>query len=158
MRKLFSMVMSSFLAGALLITGCAPRVGGNDYDASTVRTAQNVNYGTVSDVRVVRIHDDSGTNETIGTVAGGVVGGVLGSMVGGGRGRTLATVGGAVLGAGAGYAGGKAAGSQDGYEITVDLDNGGTTVITQGADIQFSQGQRVKVISGGGGPARVVPY
>ena len=62
----------------------------------------------------------------------GVVGGVLGSMVGGGTGRTLATVGGAVLGAGAGYAGGKALGTQDGYEITVDLDNGGSTVITQG--------------------------
>ena len=158
MRKLLTIIMSVFLGGALLVTGCAPRVGGNDYDASTVRSAQNVNYGTVSDVRLVRIHDDSGTNQAIGTVAGGVIGGVLGSMIGAGHGRTLATVGGAAVGAGAGYAAGRAAGSQDGYEITVDLDNGGTTVVTQGADLQFSPGQRVKVISGGGGPARVVPY
>ena len=60
--------------------------------------------------------------------------------------------------AAAGYAGGKALGGQDGYEITVELDSGGSLVITQGADIEFSQGQRVKVISGGGAPARVVPY
>lgn len=158
MRKSFYVVMAAFLVGLMLLGGCAPRVGGSDYDSSTVRTAQNVNYGTVADVRVVRINDDSGTNEAIGTVGGGVVGGVLGSMVGGGTGRTLATVGGAVLGAGAGYAGGKALSTQDGYEITVDLDNGGSTVITQGADIEFSRGQRVKVISGGGAPARVVPY
>ena len=158
MHKLLSLVIATLLVGLMLLGGCAPRVGGSDYDASTVRTAQNVSYGTVADVRVVRINDDSGTNEAIGTVGGGVVGGVLGSMVGSGRGRTLATVGGAVLGAGAGYAGGKALGTQDGYEITVDLDNGGSLVITQGADIEFARGQRVKVISGGGGPARVVPY
>lgn len=150
--------MTTFLAGLMFLGGCAPRVGGSDYDSSTVRTAQNVAYGTVADVRVVRINDDSGTNEAIGTVGGGVVGGVLGSMIGGGHGRTLATVGGAVVGAAAGYAGGKAIGTQDGYEITVNFDSGGSTVITQGADIQFSPGQRVKVISGGGAPARVVPY
>lgn len=158
MRKAFPLVMSVFLAGLMFLGGCAPRVGGNDYDSSTVRTTQNVAYGTINDIRIIRIHDDSGTNEAIGTIGGGVVGGVLGSLIGGGTGRTLATVGGAVLGAGAGYAGGKAAGSQDGYEITVDLDNGGSLVVTQGADVEFSPGQRVKVISGGGAPARVVPY
>lgn len=158
MRKSLYMLAAALLAGLMLLGGCAPRVGGSDYDSSTVRSAQNVTYGTVADVRVVRINDDSGTNEAIGTIGGGVVGGVLGNMIGGGTGRTLATVGGAVLGAGAGYAGGKALGTQDGYEITVDLDSGGSIVITQGADIAFSQGQRVKVISGGGAPARVVPY
>ena len=158
MRKLSTTVITALLAGLMLVGGCAPRVGGNDYDASTVRTPQNVAYGTVADVRVVRINDDSGTNEAIGTVGGGVVGGVLGNMIGGGSGRTLATVGGAVLGAIGGYAGGKALGTQDGYEITVDMDSGGSIVITQGADIEFSPGQRVKVISGGGAPARVVAY
>ncbi len=158
MRKFSIAVMAALLAGLMLVGGCAPRVGGSDYDASSVRTPQNVAYGTVADVRVVRINDDSGTNEAIGTVGGGVVGGVLGNMIGGGSGRTLATVGGAVLGAIGGYAGGKALGTQDGYEITVDMDSGGSIVITQGTDIEFSPGQRVKVISGGGAPARVVAY
>ena len=158
MRKSFYVIAAALLAGLMLLGGCAPRVGGSDYDSSTVRTAQSVAYGTVSDVRVIRISDDSGANEAIGTIGGGVVGGVLGNMIGGGTGRTLATVGGAVLGAGAGYAGGKALGTQDGYEVTVDLDSGGSIVVTQGADIEFSRGQRVKVISGGGAPARVVPY
>ena len=81
MGKLSTAVITALLAGLMLVGGCAPRVGGNDYDASTVRTPQNVAYGTVADVRVVRINDDSGTNEAIGTVGGGVVGGVLGNMI-----------------------------------------------------------------------------
>lgn len=158
MRKISAVILAVFLTGLMFSGGCAPRVGGSDYDSSSVRTPQNVAYGTVADVRVIRISDDSGTNEAIGTIGGGVVGGVLGNMIGGGSGRTLATVGGAVLGAVGGYAGGKALSTQDGYEITVDLDSGGSIVITQGADLEFSPGQRVKVISGGGAPARVVPY
>ena len=158
MRKISAVITAAFLVGLMLLGGCAPKVGGSDYDSSSVRTPQNVAYGTVADVRLIHIADDSGTNEAIGTIGGGVVGGVLGSLIGGGSGRTLATVGGAVLGAVGGYAGGQALSGQDGYEITVDLDSGGSLVITQGADLEFSPGQRVKVISGGGAPARVVPY
>ena len=158
MHKVSTVIAAALLAGLMLLGGCAPRVGGSDYDSSSVRTPQNVAYGTVADVRLIHIQDDSGTNEAIGTIGGGVVGGVLGNMIGGGSGRTLATVGGAVLGAVGGYAGGKALSGQDGYEITVDLDSGGSIVITPGADLEFSPGQRVKVISGGGAPARVVPY
>ena len=158
MHKVSTVIAAALLAGLMLLGGCAPRVGGSDYDSSSVRTPQSVAYGTVADVRLIHIQDDSGTNEAIGTIGGGVVGGVLGNMIGGGSGRTLATVGGAVLGAVGGYAGGKALSGQDGYEITVDLDSGGSIVITQGADLEFSPGQRVKVISGGGAPARVVPY
>ncbi len=158
MRKLITLLVAAGLSAMLLLGGCAPKVGGSDYKASDSGTMQNVNYGTVVDVRVVEINDDRGVNQTLGTVGGGVAGGVLGSLVGGGSGRTLATVGGAVLGAAAGYAGSELLTNQDGYEVTVELDAGGTVVVTQGADIAFSPGQRVKVLSGGGAPARVVPY
>ena len=157
MNKPVTAIIAIFIVGLMLLGGCAPRVGGSDYGSSTARTAQNVAYGTVVDVRVVRISDDSGTNKAIGTVGGGVAGGVLGSMIGSGRGRTLATMGGAAAGAAAGYAAGQALGTQDGYEITVALDSGKTIAITQGADIQFRNGQRVRVISGAGAPDRVVP-
>jgi outer membrane lipoprotein SlyB len=77
-------------------------------------------------------------------------------MIGDGRGRTLATMGGAVLGAGAGHAGSRAMQGQSGLEITVRMDSGEIIAITQGADLIFSQGQRVQVVSGSGA-TRVVP-
>lgn len=156
MKRLTALIMAAILALPLSFGGCAPRVGGSDYDASRTRTAQSVNYGTVQSVRVIHIDDDSNTGTTLGTVGGGVAGGVLGSLVGGGRGRILSTVAGAALGAGAGYAGSKALTGQEGYEIQVQLDSGDTLVVTQGADINFTPGQRVKVLSGGG-TTRVVP-
>jgi outer membrane lipoprotein SlyB len=156
MRERVRISLSFCLALALLAGGCAPRVGGSDYDASGVRTAQSVTYGTVQSVRVVSIHDDSETTSTLSTAGGAVAGGVLGNLVGGGAGRTVATVGGALLGAAAGYGGSKALTSQEGYEIMVKLENGSVIAVTQGTDMQFTPGQRVKVLSGGGS-TRVTP-
>jgi outer membrane lipoprotein SlyB len=136
--------------------GCAPKVGGSDYDASGVRTAQSVTYGTVQSVRVVRIHEDSDTSKTLATAGGAVAGGVLGSLIGGGSGRTVGAVGGALLGAAAGYGGSQVLTAQDGFEIMVKLDNGSTIAVTQGTDMEFTPGQRVKVLSGGGA-TRVTP-
>lgn len=156
MKRLIACLMTACMVMPLWLSGCAPKVGGSDYNAGTVRTAQSVNYGTVQAVRVVHIENDESLGTTLGTVGGGVVGGVLGSLVGGGRGRTLATVGGAVLGAAAGYGGGKALSGQDGYEIDVKMDSGEIIAITQGTDLTFTAGQRVKVVSGSG-VTRAVP-
>ncbi|MFR5645440.1 MAG: glycine zipper 2TM domain-containing protein [Bilophila wadsworthia] len=82
-------------------------------------------------------------------------GGVLGNMVGGGRGKTLATIAGAALGAAGGYAGEKALTKQNGLEITVELENGQQLSIVQAADQQFSPGERVRVLRGSDGSARV---
>ena len=84
-----------------------------------------------------------------------MVGGILGNMVGGGRGRTLATIAGAALGAAGGYAGEKALTKQNGLEITVELENGQQLSIVQAADQQFSPGERVRVLRGSDGSARV---
>ena len=81
--------------------------------------------------------------------------GVLGNMVGGGRGKTLATIAGAALGAAGGYAGEKALTKQNGLEITVELENGQQLSIVQAADQQFSPGERVRVLRGSDGSARV---
>jgi outer membrane lipoprotein SlyB len=156
MRNTLIVCLCFCLLLPMLAGGCAPKVGSSDYNASGVRTAQSVEYGTVQSVRVVRIHEDSDTTTALGTAGGAVAGGVLGSLVGGGSGKTVGAVGGALLGAAAGYGGSKALTSQDGYEIMVKLDSGSTIVVTQGADVEFRPGQRVRVLSGSGA-TRVAP-
>ena len=140
------------LALAMLSAGCT-KYSGNTYSGSQVRSAQTVQYGTVVSVQPVTLEEDRPA--VLGTVGGGVVGGVLGNMVGGGRGKTLATIAGAALGAAGGYAGEKALTKQNGLEITVELENGQQLSIVQAADQQFSPGERVRVLRGSDGSARV---
>lgn len=140
------------LALAMLSAGCT-NYSGNTYSGNQVRSAQTVQYGTVVSVQPVTLEEDRPA--VLGTVGGGVVGGVLGNMVGGGRGKTLATIAGAALGAAGGYAGEKALTKQNGLEITVELENGQQLSIVQAADQQFSPGERVRVLRGSDGSARV---
>ena len=140
------------LALAMLSAGCT-NYSGNTESGSQVRSAQTVQYGTVVSVQPVTLEEDRPA--VLGTVGGGVVGGVLGNMVGGGRGKTLATIAGAALGAAGGYAGEKALTKQNGLEITVELENGQQLSIVQAADQQFSPGERVRVLRGSDGSARV---
>lgn len=141
------------LALAMLSAGCTNYSGNTSYSGSQVRSAQTVQYGTVVSVQPVTLEEDRPA--VLGTVGGGVVGGVLGNMVGGGRGKTLATIAGAALGAAGGYAGEKALTKQNGLEITVELENGQQLSIVQAADQQFSPGERVRVLRGSDGSARV---
>jgi len=156
MKKILVCLMTACMLMPLWLAGCAPKVGGSDFSAGNVRTAQTVSFGTVQSVRNVRIENDQSVGTAVGTVGGAVVGGVLGNMIGGGRGNTLATMGGAIAGAGAGYLGSQALQSQTGLEITVRMDSGETVAVVQGADMSFSPGQRVQVVSGSGG-TRVTP-
>ena len=64
-------------------------------------------------VQVTKHVAASGTEQAVGTVAGGVIGGVLGHQVGKGRGKSVATVVGALAGAGAGNVVANKAGSSD---------------------------------------------
>ena len=149
----YKMVVLCLLASLMfVVSGCA-NYSGSAYGGRETRSAQSVQYGTVTNVRDVVVDDNSGG--TVGALGGGVVGGVLGSMVGHGRGRTLATVGGALLGAGAGYAGEKAIAKQNAYEIEVQLESGQILSVVQGRDESFSVGERVRVLTGANGSARV---
>jgi len=156
MKKILVCLMVTVIAMPLWLSGCAPKVGGSDVNVGGARTVQRVSFGTVQSVREVRIENDASLGTTVGTVGGAVVGGILGSMIGGGRGTTLATMGGAIAGAGAGYLGGQALQGQAGLEITVLMDSGEIVAIAQGADLTFSPGQRVQVVSGSG-TTRVTP-
>jgi outer membrane lipoprotein SlyB len=135
----------------MVLPGCASR-GGRTYKDSEVRTAQRVQKGVVADVTEVMVEDDP---SLFGATAGGVAGGVLGSLLGGGRGRALFAVGGAAVGALAGAATESQLRKYRALQITVDLDGGDTLVVVQAPDESFVRGDRVRLITGGGGSARV---
>lgn len=140
------------LALAMLSAGCT-NYSGNTYSGSQVRSAQTVQYGTVVSVQPVTLEEDrsrrpwdSGRRRRRGRARQY------------GWWRTREDAGdyrGAALGAAGGYAGEKALTKQNGLEITVELENGQQLSIVQAADQQFSPGERVRVLRGSDGSARV---
>jgi outer membrane lipoprotein SlyB len=131
----------------VLLTGCPAGLGSKDYSREQTRSAQDVQMGVVESVRTVKIE---GTKSAVGPAAGAVVGGVAGSTVGSGKGSWVGATVGAVLGGVGGAAAEEAVTRQDGVEITVKLDSGRITAITQAADEEFRVGDRVRELSGGG--------
>lgn len=121
---------------------------GDSYSRSGAGQAQTVRMGTITSIRYVKIEGDS----TAGTIVGAAAGGLLGNQIGSGSGRTAATVGGALAGGVGGSYAGKAITSKQGLEIQVDLDEGGTVSIVQQENPRepFAEGERVRVLSGGG--------
>jgi outer membrane lipoprotein SlyB len=143
--KLFRFSVSVVIGA--LIAGCASSDSGDVYSRDQVRRTQTVQLGTVQAVRSVRIE---GTKSGVGTVAGAVAGGVAGSTMGAGSGRTLAALGGAALGAVGGTVAEEQITKKTGLEITVKLDGGSTIAVVQEADVMFSVGERVRVLTSGG--------
>lgn len=143
----------AFLSAAVLLAGCASSNSGEVYSRDQVRRTQTVQIGTVQGVKNVRIE---GTKSSIGTVAGAVAGGVAGSTIGAGSGRTLAALGGAALGAVGGTVAEEQLTKKYGLEITVKLDSGSVLAVVQEADIMFSAGERVRVLTAPDGTTRVV--
>jgi outer membrane lipoprotein SlyB len=138
---------SELLVAGALIAGCASSNSSDVYSRDQVRRTQTVQLGTVQAIRSVRIE---GTKSGVGTVAGAVAGGVAGSTIGAGSGRTLAALGGAALGAVGGTVAEEQITKKTGLEITVRLDSGSTIAVVQEADVMFSVGERVRVLTGGG--------
>ena len=91
----------------------------------------------------------SGSDGTVGAVAGGIVGGALGHQIGGGRGRTAATVAGAVGGALIGRVLEQNLGNggydRDIYRVTVNLETGGTRSFDYAEPPNVRVGDRVRI-------------
>ncbi|SPW22198.1 Outer membrane lipoprotein slyB precursor [Cronobacter sakazakii] len=81
---MISRVLVVALAGVTL-AGCVNNdsLSGDVYTASEAKQVQNVTYGTVVNVRPVKIQGGDDTN-VIGALGGAVLGGFLGNTVGGG--------------------------------------------------------------------------
>lgn len=141
------------MTAGLGLSACAGGLGANDYSRSEVGNISRVEAGQVTSVRQVNIE---GTGSGLGTATGAVIGGAAGSTIGGGdEERLIAGVLGAVLGGLAGSAVEEGTTSQQGFEYTIDLANGKTIVVVQGADVLLGVGAPVNVIYGN--RVRVVP-
>lgn len=148
-------VAGALVASVLMVAGCANQSSSSAvYTRGQAQSEQIVRFGTVQSVRHVTIHNERPSG--FGAVSGAALGGVAGSTIGGGRGNVLATIGGGMLGGLAGNTIENRMGTSQGLEITVTLDSGETRAIAQEADVMFTAGQRVRVLSGGG-PTRVTP-
>ncbi len=143
------------LAAGLVLSGCPASMSGGSYTRDQARQAQDVQLGYVESVRQVNIE---GTKSGVGAISGAALGGVAGSNIGGGRGQIAGAIGGAVLGGVAGAAIEEGVTRQPGLEITVRLDSGRMTAVTQAADEPFYPGDRVRLLIGPDGVARVAHY
>ena len=143
-------IAATLMIAAAALTGCAsspaPAPMGTPTSTSPGYSSA---YGVVDSIQVVQT--SSGSNGTMGTIAGGVVGGALGNQVGGGRGKTAATVAGAIGGAMIGNQMEKNArsnGAAQVYQIGVRLDNGSYQTIQQESVADLQVGSRVRIENG----------
>ncbi|HJS21373.1 MAG TPA: hypothetical protein VJ764_01855 [Steroidobacteraceae bacterium] len=135
-----------------IATGCASSASSKVYPRYQAQQAWRVEYGNVAGLDSVTIE---GERSYFGRAGGGYIGYEVGRAIVDGSGRGVAGAVGAVAGAVAGDAVEERATRQQGLQITVDLDEGSTVAIVQGADQPFAMGERVKVLRGQGGAARV---
>jgi len=140
------------LAVCVVGVGCTFPSGRRTVSSRSAGHVQHVEYGTIERVEGVVL---SGQRSHLGLLGGGAVGAAAASDVGRGAGRDLARAGGAVAGAIVGQAVEEAATRQAAQEMRIKLDNGKSVVVTQTTPPGFVVGERVALVSGGGGPARV---
>jgi outer membrane lipoprotein SlyB len=138
----------------LVSAGCAnPSLSGDVYSRSDAGRAMQAHDGTVRALRRVTIE---GEPTALGTSGGGLVGYSLGRVIGSGSGSRVAGAVGGVAGAVAGQQVEKSVTTENGLEITVDMDRGDVLVIVQSDDVLFSAGEPVRVLLGRDGAARVL--
>jgi outer membrane lipoprotein SlyB len=140
-----------FLCLALSAVGCANTTDPSTYSVGSVGQVNRSVAGTIVSARPITINTNTGT----GTAIGGVAGAVAGSSIGGGaRANALGAIGGAVVGALIGSAVEQNGADQMGMEYVVSTSNGTLFTVTQGAQPQFREADRVIVLYGS--PARVI--
>ncbi|MGB5440123.1 MAG: glycine zipper 2TM domain-containing protein [Gammaproteobacteria bacterium] len=143
-----NILVSLLLVFATSLTGCASNLSGDSYSRSEARTAQQVEYGTIEQLRPVQIE---GTKTPVGAGAGAIAGGIAGSSVGSGKGSSVMAVIGALAGGLAGAAIEEGVTRTQGVEITVNMNAGNSIAIVQqlAPNQRFNVGDRVRVISSG---------
>lgn len=146
------MTRLSLLLGLLATGGCALSPSGKSYPRYEARTAFDVAYGEVVETRSVEIEGEA---SFIGVWGGAEVGRAIGSTVDHRDTRRVAQAVGTVAGAVAGEAIERKITEEEGLEITVRLDSSDTIAVVQAQDVQFTPGERVRVLFGPGGSARV---
>lgn len=135
------------VATALVVSGCTFPSSRRTVPAAQANVLQRMELGTVTSVREVNIEGQKGQ---LGMYGGGLVGAAAASG-GRGVGGAVMQAGGAVAGAVAGQAVEEVATRKRAQEITIRLDDGSTVTVTQESSTGlFMDGDRVRVINGGG--------
>ena len=132
---------------AVIASGCAYSASGQVYPRHETRVAYAVEYGEVVSTRTVEIEGDV---SLIGVWGGAEMGRAVGNT-------SVTRAVGTVVGAVAGHAIERAITAEEGLEIVVRLDKDDTIAVVQAADVEFVPGERVRVLSGHFGAARVIP-
>jgi outer membrane lipoprotein SlyB len=140
------------LLSTIIGAGCASSASSKVYPRYQAQQAWTVEYGKIAGLDSVLIE---GERSYLGQAGGGYIGYEVGRAAVDGSGRGVAGAVGAVAGAVAGDAVEERVTRQQGLQITVDLDEGPTVAIVQAADQPFAVGERVKVLRGQRGAARV---
>jgi outer membrane lipoprotein SlyB len=141
----------------LALVACASGrdVAADRYPAPSVMQEMVVEYGTVLEVRRVKIDGSRGqTGAGVGAALGATAGSSIGS---GGRDALAGAIVGAVAGGLVGAAVEKSASQTDGIEIVYRLDNGQTRALVQGLEGSgdIRPGDRIRITRNAGG-ARAV--
>lgn len=151
-EKMSEIIKRAVPVVVLLLGACASSNSPDVYSSAQARRAYTVYDATVVEMRVVEIE---GQSTRVGTLGGAWIGSAAARSAGDGRGsRVLGAVGG-VAGAIIGRGAEQELTADDGLEIILELDNGETVAVVQGADVTFAAGERVRVLRDGGS-ARVV--
>lgn len=144
------LIISSIAIAALNLNGCAPRIGGSNYSVAGTGEASHTVRGILISKRVVTIGAKRPEQENepgVGAAAGALAGAGAGSYVGNGSGNIWAMGAGALAGGVAGHFAERALTDQEGFEYTVQLDDGRTLTLAQGAEPNMSVGQRILFIT-----------
>ena len=151
--------MRAVLVGLCLgfgLVGCTiPAPHPDVYQRSDTGRAYGLNPGEVVMVRSVPI---AGRSTAVGRIGGAYVGGAVGATVGDGLGQVVASSAGAVAGAVAGEVVEERVTRKEGLEITVQLDSGNTITIVQESELEFVEGERVRVLLRGNDIGKVLKY
>ncbi len=154
-------IAAAVLLLPLFLTSCAPKLGGSDYSIADVGANSTSLRGSIISIRVINLVATDSNKPGVGALAGGVAGGVTGHVIS--NGGPFTTMAGGLLGAAAGHFAEQGLTNQEGFEYTVQLDNGEIKTIAQGAEPRMAVGQRVIVVLNNKGVAgqqarsRVVP-
>jgi outer membrane lipoprotein SlyB len=137
---------------SVFMSACATDISSNSYSDKHVGETSRSYRATVVKVRKVKVGPDELGKNKAGALLGGVGGAVIGSSTGSGLGAGIGAVAGAIGGA---YAE-KAMKTQVGLEITVELKNGSLLTVVQGADVDFSRGEKVIIMQNTKGRSKIV--
>ena len=138
----------------MTMTACTDNIGADYYNTSAAGQVSRAVRGTIVAVRPVVVSDGDGQ---FGKLAGAAAGGVAGSMIGGSEAvHILGAIGGTVIGGIAGDTTQEGLSRQQGYEYTIQLDNGSLVSLVQGKDVVLHVGQKCLILYGE--RSRVVPY